>query len=195
MKLKFFHISKTGGTTVERFGAKYGFKWGREDRQYLDTLELIKYIPYRWHAPIRYFKAPPYKCDTFTIIRNPYDRCISEYYCPYIGCGVVNGVKKMDINKWLKIQLAKDFEHFIPQYLYVFDSKFNKIITHVLKYENFPNNFNDLMLSKLKIDDRIGMKQQSEECKVNVTDFTEETIDLINKKYYHDFRLFGYNML
>ena len=48
----------------------------------------------RWHTPPKHFgkyiditavQHPYTDADLFTIVRNPYDRIISEYYCPWHG--------------------------------------------------------------------------------------------------------------
>ena len=101
--LEFVHITKTGGTTIERVGCENGFKWGS-----------MHYFPYfdcegpdvsswemrkqdyanisPWHTPPKILeklvddKENPFKgSDLFTIVRNPYTRFVSEYHCPFAG--------------------------------------------------------------------------------------------------------------
>jgi len=46
----------------------------------------VKFEGENWHTPPSWFELNPYETtSTFTVIRNPYDRIISEYYCPYYG--------------------------------------------------------------------------------------------------------------
>ena len=101
--LEFVHITKTGGTTIERVGCEHGFKWGS-----------MHYFPYfncvgpdvsgwemgkddyknssPWHTPPKILekmfadKENPFKgSELFTIVRNPYTRFVSEYHCPFAG--------------------------------------------------------------------------------------------------------------
>ena len=96
--LKFIHITKCAGTTIENLTFKDHFpgnnvKWGKND-----NLELCNCFSksFRlqqqawWHIPLRYgiVKRLDYLLEHynfFTIVRNPYDRIVSEYYCQWGG--------------------------------------------------------------------------------------------------------------
>ena len=71
-ELKFIHITKCAGSFIEELGIKHGLKWGRFHEEY--GLEVGS-----WHD---YFIDKPYslkeKYEWFVIIRNPYDRILSE---------------------------------------------------------------------------------------------------------------------
>jgi len=105
-RLEFVHIPKTGGTAVETTAALSNISWGvcHFLNAYKSTIvshnhttcpdapetffakpKLIHNVPH-WHLPPRYFeykaeyKYNPYKnADLFTIVRNPYDRIMSQY--------------------------------------------------------------------------------------------------------------------
>ena len=121
--LEFVHITKTGGSAIEKAGAEQGIVWGA--CHYMNISEVgcsrpdLPYTPpdYQsyaltspWHTPPKVLKyyvnntQYPYgdtvhgdennelegnkndnDVDLFTVIRNPYDRVISEYYCPWRG--------------------------------------------------------------------------------------------------------------
>ena len=105
--LKFVHITKCGGTTVEEL-SKGTLNWGRFDMILSDAASEIP-IPDGsfWHAPPRYYLPYIYKqivekADFFVVVRNPYTRVISEYYCPWGGPKYKNfGESRQAFNRWI----------------------------------------------------------------------------------------------
>jgi len=103
--LEFVHITKTGGSAIEKAGAKQGLIWGA--CHYMEIPDVGCFAPdmpytapnYQsyaltspWHTPPKLLKEyvnatlyPYDDADLFAVIRNPYDRAISEYYCPWVG--------------------------------------------------------------------------------------------------------------
>ena len=75
--LKFVHITKTSGTYIENLFFKKNIFWGKYDKK-------INYLLGEWHNPLFFRNKNPYEKNTklFTIVRNPYDRIISECFCP-----------------------------------------------------------------------------------------------------------------
>lgn len=100
-KLEFIHITKTGGTAVEQAGDRAGIVWGfchfhtcsRSPPDKMDFVTQLRpniavpnFAGETWHTPPSWFVESPYEgSDTFTIVRNPYERYLSEYYCPFFG--------------------------------------------------------------------------------------------------------------
>lgn len=104
-RLEFVHITKTGGSAVEKAGAKLGIIWGachymnitevgcnQPDIQYTAPNYQSYALTSPWHTPPKLLRVyvnesqyPYDDADLFAIIRNPYDRVISEYYCPWLG--------------------------------------------------------------------------------------------------------------
>ena len=104
-RLEFVHITKTGGSAIEKIAAQHGIIWGachymnisevgcsKADLDYKapDYQSYVKTSP--WHTPPKILKTQystnqnPYTdADLFAVVRNPYDRVISEYYCPWTG--------------------------------------------------------------------------------------------------------------
>jgi len=104
-RLEFVHITKTGGSTIEKVGHDLGIIWGA---CHFINVPLVGCmapdLPYQapnyqsyaltspWHTPPKLLKRyadttlyPYDEADLFTVIRNPYSRVLSEYYCPWTG--------------------------------------------------------------------------------------------------------------
>ena len=102
-RLEFVHITKTGGSAIEKAGAEEGIIWGACHYMNIPDVGCSKadllynapnYQSYAktspWHTPPKILKTQytandnPYTgAELFAVIRNPYDRVISEYYCPW----------------------------------------------------------------------------------------------------------------
>jgi hypothetical protein len=205
--LKFIHITKNGGTYIEHKSKKIGKKWGRNCQIYKELGEhSIYFNKIQLDDRIRY--------DWFTIVRNPYDRIISEFnwYHKRVKQDKKNifnfKIFKENYTKFNKKCIIKfnktvreliknrDIEngnHFSEQYLY-FDNV-SKI--HILKYENIKEEF-DRLMNNYNINliwdnnDKINHKRIN---LFSVKDFDDETLILINKVYYEDFLKFGYSLI
>ena len=100
-RLEFVHITKTGGSAIESIAAMHGIRWGVchfADNDMVGCKPSPKpHVPWRdlyigtaWHAPPKVINAlvpaesnPYQNADLFVVVRNPYDRAISEYYCKF----------------------------------------------------------------------------------------------------------------
>jgi len=105
-KLKFIHITKNAGTSIENIAQEAKINWGRFDE---DLKFLSKTF---WHQPFTFDNHPLKQRkiiennDLFAVVRNPYTRCISEYYCKWGGPKNVNGTREQ-LNNYLQNKLTK----------------------------------------------------------------------------------------
>ena len=217
--LKFVHIPKNAGTSIENISLKNNITWGfrdwtkkNEDNKLIknswscfkksgnwinrSTNNSVKNNMgcYPWHKTPDEQGRTIYKKDDelFCVVRNPYDKIISAYK-------YANGKKasKKGLNTFIKDKLIhfKKNErwngcHILPQYKYTHG---NIKCDHILKFENLDNDFNKLN-KKHQILNNIKLdKNNKSKSKLNIDDLTQESKDLIYKVYKKDFELFGYS--
>ena len=200
-RIKFVHITKNAGTSIEKTGKRSGALWGIYDDVIKNQKTLFAVNPAYWHTPIRLFEKNPYSKNIilFTVVRNPYDRIVSECFCKWGGKYKIKEFSNAeDFNDYITERVERchsyDFFHFTPQYLYTHNESDEQIIDHILRYENLEDEFNSLMKSY-----DLNIRLDTHENKANklyaVKDINQKNIDLINKTYHKDFVLFGYRKL
>jgi len=214
--LKFVHIPKNAGTSIENSVLKNNIKWGfrdwskKENNKFIEnswksfkkkgkwwnrsTNNTYKDTKgcYPWHKPPDELGRTIYTKDDelLCVVRNPYTKIISAYK-------YANGKKasKEGLNTFIKDKLThfKKNErwngcHILPQYKYTHG---HIKCDHILKFENLDNDFKKLNENKnitnIKLD-----KNNKSNSKLNINDLTQESKDLIYKVYKKDFELFGY---
>jgi hypothetical protein len=189
-KCIFIHIPKTGGTSIEQFIKDNNkntllFIGVRNNRsmQHLTAYELKMLVPNIYK---KYYK--------FSIVRNPYDKLLSEYY--WNPSAYKNGTSKKDfLKKVTEIIKTKNYfeniynDHFIPQYNFVFNKNKNRLLVNQLfKYEDLEWVGNYLK-KKLKISRNFPYLNKNNIEKEN---WNEEEKEIIYNLYKNDFLFFGY---
>ena len=174
--------------------------------------------------PPQYFELHdfnPYAgADLFCVVRNPYDRLISEYYFAgtYLTKTEVEALNiEKNLNSWVEFNLRdlilkmrrgdisrnrtgnkiyfRNAGHFIPQYDYVFGHG-RRIIKHVLRFENLTDEFRALMeLYDLPMRIPTRKVRPSHQKMVDVYNLTRRNLELIERLYEDDFREWGYEIL
>lgn len=208
--LEFVHITKTGGTSIEAAAAAAGIKWGICHFQKelsvgcsgspnipmtIESLRFKNISP--WHQPLQYFALNPFQhADTFAVVRNPYDRYISEYYCPWGGYHAPNENKDDPdvMNKYLQYRIPRETEHhWLPQHFYIYNEG-ERVVDHVLHFENLEEGFKDLMKRyKLHIFlPSTPLNSRKEPYRLTVKDLYPDTLSVINEVAALDFELFDY---
>ncbi len=193
-KCIYIHIPKTAGTSVEQFlrengknGLQYhGVRNGRS-MHHFSAFDLKHENPYIYSL---YYK--------FTIVRNPYDRLLSEYYwTPIPGIGYKSGQTKADfityVSRVVNRRLYYDNiynDHFIPQYLFIYNGK-RHIIDEIFKYEEL-NDCIEKLKTKLNISIDFPCLNKSKNSSIIKTGWNERQKERIFKIYHQDFILFNY---
>ena len=195
----FIHIPKTGGTSIEYFlkknkilnGKFYFDKFGKK---YKAKLRINK-----WHIPPKYFennKNPYANENLFTVVRNPYDRAISDYK------SLMRNKKKKNItpeqlNSYIHKLPERNLHtyrwgHIIPQSEFIENTNIQK--KNILKFENLNYEFN-LFLKKNKIEKEFNIHKNISDYNIGMEDLDKKSINIINEIYKKDFELFNYNIL
>jgi hypothetical protein len=192
-ELKFIHITKTGGTSIEDIGLLNGVMWGRHDK-------LLKECNIPWHLPLKLYKKNIYHTEIlFTVVRNPYERIVSECFCKWGSRFKKNDLLTIDdFNEYIHDRVSKvsngDFFHFVPQSEYTHDNDGKQIIHHILKFENLKEEFNNLM-KLYSVNINLTMHVNKSVKLFNVDDINEINIILINDVYNKDFELYNYKKI
>ena len=191
--LEFLHITQNDGGRIERAGAKAGVAWGA--CHYHHALEKEMHCPdiampelegqakmrheyasqTPWHSPLQDFMENPYRGrPTFAVVRNPYERLVGFFYCPWNGYKGDAPNDPASLNEFIQEALfptpppkveVKEGEktpaptkppkpaamlHLRPQFHYIFAtneimSHSRPFVTHVLHYEKIREDFLNLM--------------------------------------------------
>ena len=204
-KLKFIHITKTGGSSIEECAFKKHIYYGIYDNEYnknninngikTDFGEIS-----RWHVlfPLNNIEYKQ-KYDWFMVVRNPYTRIISEINY-LINLNIINVmidlIKDLDyMNNLIQqciIKRSEAGDHFTEQYLYLDPDPSIKI--HVLKFENMKEEFDNLM-KLYNIDLVLDVHNNKSKSVININDLSKDTIKLINTVYDMDFVKFNYEKI
>lgn len=181
--MKFLHPAKTGGTSVEYTGLENGYLWGLHDDEYLRSLRRTERSMgwSVWHTPTEDFLDELYPGEEiFSIKRNPYDRAVSSFYCPYNHSSTSSSLD--EFNAWISLTCKFRHRHYmIPCAAYVADI--------YLEFSNLNEEFKDLF--GFEIDHEIHKSVK----KYGVEDLYPETIDVINIAMHSDFEKFGYERI
>ena len=188
-ELKFIHCTKCAGTYIEDLGKKHNKSWGRFHKEYKPNHHK-KFTLLNPKVKKKY--------DWFIIVRNPYDRILSEYYCKWGGIGKNLKIKhnKQQFNSFLvrsikKLAFRGKGSHYTPLHKYI--DKSTK--QYIIKYENLNYELNSLFNTVYKLNIKLSSQHRVNKRKINtfcLDDFSPELIELINKVYDKDFKLFGY---
>lgn len=192
--LKYIHITKTGGTSVENFYIKKGIKYGRFDEDFRKNCVPIPSNEW-WHSilPDDCFLWGQY--EFFTIIRDPIDRLISEYYY-----GKTKPIKKENVeifnqkfyNQLIYVQQTltsspKRTGHWFPQINSISIKHLDKI--HLLDFNRFTVQVPELHNSSTHIKNHDLCNIDKKQYLAN--DLDEKNKTLIKQIYITDYNLYN----
>lgn len=219
--LLFVHIPRTGGTSIEdctQAELNGEDRWGRHADG--NNARHGDFHCNKQHVPPNLVPDYYTGTDTFCVVRNPYDRLVSQYgfMCgTHWGDWGKNGANVTLLNNKLleALIVAKGYPphmdcHFMPQTAYVYGwnnetnttDKSTKHCTNILRYEDsLYQGFNNLMRQHgytylMQPDSGATAATRSNKRLVNITAefLSDDVLRLANEIYADDFELFGYPM-
>jgi hypothetical protein len=208
----FFHIGKTGGSSVEN---ALGYK------RYKDDSHIEKYLTgwskehklYLQHMSHRSMKklVPCWQYNNyskFTIIRNPWDRMVSAYYYLHTGhektFGCFENFVKHRYERW-KLLVSKnrwmvkdrgsfgEGSHFQPQIEYTHNYNKQLEVDYILRFETLNSDWKKLCKILKFGDIELPHKNVSKKRKLPYQEeFSHDTRDMVNEIYQPDIDFFKY---
>jgi len=198
LNILFIHIPKTGGSVIADEITKKGKRrvssgrrhnrlpkpYNKKSLQHQFYTTLYKYRD-RLHINFKNIKI-------FSVVRNPYDRTISDLFYNNLIKEDFSPDKVFDVLKNNYLYKDNYDNHNVPQYKFVTD-KNEKLIPNIriFKTETL-NKDNKLINDYLKIDINIVQKNVNKDYSKYLN---KKSINLINEFYYKDFELFNYKMI
>jgi hypothetical protein len=216
-QLKFIHVPRTGGTTIENCGKDHGYQFGRFDGIYCHntektSLDIFGKKPALWHCKLKNDSNLLKSFVFFAVIRNPYERFMSEYYGPRGGSGTIN------IDYYTGDSRPKN--HIIEKYnnetIDIFNTNVYEILNKLLscdmccghfgKQQNYlSNNREDYLLcfDNLQENCNVLFKQHNMSCslektklgqsiehKYSIKDLSTENYSLLQTIYNNDYEIY-----
>jgi len=203
INLLFIHIPKTGGSSLESyFSSKLNITLNNkslfsyiEDEDLLNknininsSLQHITYNQIVEHSKI--FNINFHNIKIITIVRNPYERIMSDLF--FFKLITIDTTKETVIDIINKYLVSEKYDnHNIPQHKFITNNE-GEIIQniHILKTENLTNDMNNLSYIDFNIFENTNI------FKVNYYNYlNNDSINIINQFYHLDFIIFNYNKI
>lgn len=206
-KMFYIHIPKTGGSSIENFFLEKektfpnGDSWFNDEDVLHQEKYLIQYVyqnqkcSYQHHTYLEIIDKVPEidQYRIFTIVRNPYDRVVSDFH-HFTKC------------KHDDPDLLEKFEKFVEDFLYHEDSIPDKYDCHALPQYKFiegcseANHLTILKFEKLS-EEFLEFYEEPLDVKINVSDrhsdyryyYTVKIATMIEEYYEEDFKQFDYD--
>lgn len=197
----FIHIPKTGGSSLELyFSSKFNIPLNNkslynfiEDKQLLDknmkinvSLQHITYNQIFEYSNI--FNINFDNIKIITIVRNPYERIMSDLF--FFNLIPINATKETVFDIIEKYLVSENYDnHNIPQHKFITNYK-GEIVQniHILKTESLTNDMNNLCYSDFNIFENTNRNKVE-----NYYHYlNKNSIDIINNFYHLDFILLNY---
>ena len=201
--LLFIHIPKTGGSNIENFlftvlkekpNLSHLLSNNLEIRVNNHSLQHMTYM--ELYQNREYFDINFDKIKIITVVRNPYDRIMSDLFFYKIALKDNNSDEIEEIiKKYLNNHSLYD-NHKLPQYKFLISNEITKVINPniiILKSENLNQDMENLGFKEFK--NFCSCSNKTEINKDYSKYLNTNSIKMINQYYRLDFYYFKYNMI
>ena len=193
-KFVFIHIPKCAGTSVARY-------LNIDDSYYSlehEKINNVLYTPQHYTYKILNKKINLKDYFTFSFVRNPYNRVISDFFWLQDIGKLDKTTDKKNFDEWFfKYYSVIDIDHKLPQNNYICDIDGNILVDYVGRVESFNEDFNTILnfIKQPKPNSPLKKNNHSKTDEFKCMFLTSDVIDKINEIYNKDFKLFGYDLL
>ncbi len=206
-KIIFIHIPKTGGQSIENYflrindlsnkdkASLFLFKNSHESNMSRSNahLTLEMYEKYYFGGEI------PEDFKIFSVVRNPYNRFVSESKYRKFRFGFIKFRLPMTLLIFIykrygkKVNIFRDvYDHLIPQIKYLEGNARNRI--NILRLENLNSEFERLVLSWGLPNHKLKYINKSASSVKRSNHLSPDILKFINNEYKEDFNEFNYDM-
>tara|TARA_Y100000593_G_scaffold94543_1_gene194155 strand:+ start:412 stop:1020 length:609 start_codon:yes stop_codon:yes gene_type:complete len=194
-KFVFTHIGRSGGASIEAALKDVGLKKPHLSDMYSDKSKILEFkASQHWLSVEEQFVIGEDLWEEyfkFTIVRNPWDRLVSQYFGH-----VIKEVPGLSFEDYLIKSFVKkeyhDYERFTePSMYWITDDDDNLMVDYIGKFETLQEDF-DIICDKIGIERRIlGQtgKSKREHYRTYYNDYTQE---LVYNYFKADIEEFGY---
>lgn len=200
INLLFIHIPKTGGSSLEKyFSVKYNIPLNKKSlnsteniKDYYDKPEInssLQHLTYNTIITYKdFFKIDTNNIQIISIVRNPYNKIISDLF--YLKKINITSSKE-EVYDIIQTYLKQNYDnHSTPQYKFItYDT--GQLIENIQILHTETLNDNMIKLGYKDFNIKMNMNPDF----VNYDDYLNiNSINLINTIYKKDFEIFNYNI-
>jgi len=193
-KFIFTHIGRTGGASIEEVLSDVGFKKPHLIDLYSERAKLVNFeASQHWKSTEERFVVGEdiwNEYFKFTIVRNPWDRLVSQYFGH-----VIHEIPGMSIDEYFLRSFVynkyHDFKRFVQPCTNWISDKGNILVDYVGRFETLQDDFN-VICDKIGIEHRILSQMGNSKKEHYRNYYNDYTAELVYNEFKSDIEEFGY---